>query len=319
MNVSSMILNEIAEAVNRENYERTKAFYEQVLGLDLAGDHVIVKDTPGEALMATYLVGPVAVNVMAPTGTIAVTLLRSLEKQGEGLHHICWCIGRRDYWSTLKRFGKFGIRLVDPTGGAAAKASERYTAIYSDPRVTHGVVHEVVVGVVGPGRVGPNDPVLQFDRPIKKNTPTKTNAIYVNEIDMALSREKFETAKKFYEEAVGLQCVYEGVVYKGTAAESLMAAYPIGHVSINLLTPTGPNSAILNRSLAKRTRGLHHTGFYVDSSDMKGIAERCKEQGIRVVGPTGDERWDTHFYTDPRTMPNRIMHMISCVPSPKRS
>ncbi len=127
--------------------------------------------------------------------------------------------------------------------------------------------------------------------------------IYIDELCLAV--RDLEATKRFFDKVIGLKLSDERIIVENSPGVARMATYiipPVGELMLNIMTPVGPESVVLNRSLERRGEGLHHFMFKLD--DPKGTFARCKAAGIRLVDPTGeimkpDGVWDMG-YTDPR-------------------
>jgi methylmalonyl-CoA/ethylmalonyl-CoA epimerase len=83
-------------------------------------------------------------------------------------------------------------------------------------------------------------------------------------------------AAKIYE-ALGLSMGHiETVATQGVRTAFL----PVGQSSIELLEPTGPDSAVA-KFIEKRGEGIHHICFRVD--DIEAHLERLKAEGYRLI------------------------------------
>ena len=115
-----------------KDIQETDKFYRNILGLKLTGEHEANRGTPGAFREAHYQLGDVGLELMAPTGPDSTILNRTLEKRGEGLHHVCLRVGEMD--TVIKRCQAAGIRLVDSFGEVVKLGG---TNAYTDPRSTH--------------------------------------------------------------------------------------------------------------------------------------------------------------------------------------
>ncbi len=85
------------------------------------------------------------------------------------------------------------------------------------------------------------------------------------------------TARKFYEEVLGLTC--EGV--EEVASQKVRTAFfSVGEVHVELLEPTAPDSPIA-RFIDKQGEGIHHIAYATD--DIEGQLTRAREGGCRLV------------------------------------
>jgi methylmalonyl-CoA/ethylmalonyl-CoA epimerase len=83
--------------------------------------------------------------------------------------------------------------------------------------------------------------------------------------------------RPFYEGVLG--AVYEGE--EEVASQQVRVAfYKVGDVRMELLEPTGPESAVA-KFLEKRGEGLHHLAYTVDNLPQR--IEQLKAQGVRMI------------------------------------
>ena len=97
---------------------------------------------------------------------------------------------------------------------------------------------------------------------------------------LAVAVRSIDAALELYRDGLGLTVRHRGAV-EHEAVE--VAMLPAGDARIELLEPTGPDSAIA-RFLDKRGEGLHHVALEVD--DLEAAVERLKAQGRRLVSET---------------------------------
>ncbi len=93
---------------------------------------------------------------------------------------------------------------------------------------------------------------------------------------LGIAVKSLAQARKFYEQ-LGLEVASEEVV----AHEKVkVAMVPVGESRIELLEPTGPDSAIA-KYLEKRGEGLHHVAIHVP--DLAHAVETLKASGTRFI------------------------------------
>jgi methylmalonyl-CoA epimerase len=95
----------------------------------------------------------------------------------------------------------------------------------------------------------------------------------IDHIGVAVS--DLESAKRFYEESLGLK-----VAREETLGEMKIAFVPVGEVNLELIQSTTENGVIA-RFIAKRGEGVHHIAYEV--GDVSSALEKLKAQGVRLV------------------------------------
>jgi len=121
-------------AVLVENIDETLAFWQEGLGLNLAG----LEDIPQEGSRVAFLpAGESEVELVQPT-TQDSGLRRYLEKRGPGMHHLCLEVD--DIVSMLAHLKERGIQLINeqPQEGMGGR---RYAFIH--PKSANGVMVEL--------------------------------------------------------------------------------------------------------------------------------------------------------------------------------
>ncbi len=117
-----------------KDLEETLKFYQDVLGMDLAGTEIVeeqkvkvaflpIGDTKIELLESTDKEGPIA---------------RYIEKKGEGVQHIAYRVD--DVEKAIKEMKEKGIRMIDESpryGAGGAKIA------FAHPKSTNGVLIEL--------------------------------------------------------------------------------------------------------------------------------------------------------------------------------
>ena len=121
-------------AILVEDIEKTIAFWQAGLGLELAG----VKEVPAEKSRVAFLpVGGSEVELVQPTSSDS-GLARFLEKRGPGMHHLCLEVD--DIQGMLVRLKGQGIQLINETP-VIASDGKRYAFIH--PKSANGVMVEL--------------------------------------------------------------------------------------------------------------------------------------------------------------------------------
>jgi methylmalonyl-CoA epimerase len=95
----------------------------------------------------------------------------------------------------------------------------------------------------------------------------------IDHIGIAVS--DLESAKRFYEEALGLR-----VTREETLDEMKIAFLPIGEVNLELIQST-TDEGVIAKFIAKRGEGVHHIAYQVE--DVSSVLDALKAQGIKVV------------------------------------
>lgn len=103
----------------------------------------------------------------------------------------------------------------------------------------------------------------------------------IDRIDhIGIAVRSIETARKFYEEVLGLVCEKQEVV----ASQKVRTAFfTVGEVHIELLEPTSPDSPI-EAFLEKRGEGFHHIAYHTD--DINRQLETARELGCKLINET---------------------------------
>ena len=100
----------------------------------------------------------------------------------------------------------------------------------------------------------------------------------IEKIDhLGIAVKSIESARKFYEEVLGLVCEKEEVV----ASQKVRTAFfTVGDIHIELLEPTSDDSPIA-AFLEKKGEGFHHIAYRTD--DINGQLEIAREHGCRLI------------------------------------
>ena len=124
-------------AIIVHNLEQALQFYRNIVGI-VPGE---VREVPTEQVRIAFLPlgGPEGseIELIEPTAANA-SLLKFLEKRGEGLHHICLEVD--DIEATLQEMQAKGAAVLDSQPRNAAEGR----AIFLHPRATHGVLLELI-------------------------------------------------------------------------------------------------------------------------------------------------------------------------------
>ncbi|HZK66025.1 MAG TPA: methylmalonyl-CoA epimerase [Chloroflexota bacterium] len=122
----------VGVAVN--SYEEAAGFY-GLLGLKIHG----TEEVAGSALKVAMLpVGESEIELLEPAGPESA-VAKFLEKKGEGIHHIAFCV--EDIHGAVKELVDGGVRMIDkaPRPGAGGKL-----VAFVHPAAAHGVLIELV-------------------------------------------------------------------------------------------------------------------------------------------------------------------------------
>ena len=125
-------IDHIAIAVH--SIEEALQAYQGALGLELTD----VKEMSEDAVRVAFLpVGESEIELVEPL-TASSGVARFLEKQGEGVHHICLEV--EDIEAALRDLRAKGIRLIDrqPRQGAHGRVA------FLHPKSAHGVLIELI-------------------------------------------------------------------------------------------------------------------------------------------------------------------------------
>jgi methylmalonyl-CoA epimerase len=87
-----------------------------------------------------------------------------------------------------------------------------------------------------------------------------------------------ESAKRFYEESLGLK-----VDHEETLGGMKIAFVPVGEVNLELIQST-TEDGVIGRFVAKKGEGIHHIAYEV--KDVGGTLEKLKGQGVKLVDET---------------------------------
>ncbi len=114
-----------------------------------------------------------------------------------------------------------------------------------------------------------------------ENTEDNGVDIMIKKIDhLGIAVRSIETARKFYEDVLGLVCEKEETV---ESQKVRTAFYTVGDIHIELLEPTSDDSPIA-KFLNKNGEGFHHIAYRTD--DISGQLESAKENGCRLIHET---------------------------------
>ena len=110
------------------------AFYRDALGLEVSE----AADVPTERVRAVFVrVGDASIELLEPTAPDSA-LARSIERRGEGLHHITLAVD--DLTAALAQLKARGVRLVDDTPRPGAHGTR---VAFVHPSSTGGVLLEL--------------------------------------------------------------------------------------------------------------------------------------------------------------------------------
>ncbi len=124
-------------AIIVRNIEQALAFYQDMLGITPRE----IRDVPSEQVRIAFLPlggpGGSEIELIEPT-TSDSSLVKFLEKRGEGLHHICLEV--EDIDVALQEMQQKGAPVLDQQPRIAAEGC----AIFLHPKGTHGVLLELL-------------------------------------------------------------------------------------------------------------------------------------------------------------------------------
>jgi methylmalonyl-CoA/ethylmalonyl-CoA epimerase len=125
-------LNHIGIAVR--SIEAQKPFYEESLGMEFEG----FEDVPSQKVRVGFFrVGDVRVELLEPTDPSS-TIATFLEKRGEGLHHLAFCVD--DIQARIAELKESGLRMIDETPRSGAHHMQ---IAFVHPKSTFGVLTEL--------------------------------------------------------------------------------------------------------------------------------------------------------------------------------
>ena len=94
---------------------------------------------------------------------------------------------------------------------------------------------------------------------------------------IGIAVEDLDTAIKFYEEVLGLECY----AIEHVADQKVKTAFfQIGQTKIELLESTDPEGPI-GKFIEKRGEGIHHIAFA--AKELKSSLEELKTKGIKLI------------------------------------
>ena len=125
-------LNHIGIAVRSIDDQR--AFYEGALGAEFEG---IEEVSDQKVRVAFFRVGDVRLELLEPTDPSS-TVQTFLEKRGEGLHHLAFCVD--DIQARIDDLNESGVRMIDDTPRHGAHGMN---IAFIHPKSTFGVLTEL--------------------------------------------------------------------------------------------------------------------------------------------------------------------------------
>ncbi|MBF0328331.1 MAG: methylmalonyl-CoA epimerase [Nitrospirae bacterium] len=100
----------------------------------------------------------------------------------------------------------------------------------------------------------------------------------IEKIDhIGIAVKSIETARKFYEETLGLVCEKEEVV---VSQKVRTAFFTVGDIHIELLEPTSDDSPIAG-FIEKKGEGFHHIAYLTDNIEKQ--IETAREHGCKLI------------------------------------
>lgn len=117
-----------------KDLEAAKSFYQDVLGLECAGEEVV----PSQQVKTAFIpVGEVSIELLEstnPEGPIA----KAIEKRGEGVHHVAYEV--TDIEAALAAMKAKGVRLIDEQPREGAHGAK---IAFIHPKASMGVLVEL--------------------------------------------------------------------------------------------------------------------------------------------------------------------------------
>lgn len=114
--------------------EEQKKFYGSFLALDYIGIEEIADQ---KVRVAMYRVGDIRIELLEPT-TEDSPVAKFIEKRGEGIHHIAYCV--RDIDKALQQATSYRIKLID---GQPRRGAGGQDIAFLHPHSTAGVLTEL--------------------------------------------------------------------------------------------------------------------------------------------------------------------------------
>ena len=112
----------------------TRPFYEQTLGLRCENEETVADQ---KVRVAFFRVGEVRIELLEPTEPDS-PVAKFIEKRGEGVHHIAYCVD--DLAARLVELRAGGVRLIDDQPRPGARGTQ---IAFLHPKATHGVLTEL--------------------------------------------------------------------------------------------------------------------------------------------------------------------------------
>ncbi len=116
-----------------KSIEESLPYYEGVLGLKC---YNIEEVADQKVRTAFFKIGEVKIELLEPTSEES-PIAKFLEKRGEGIHHIAFCVENTD--EALAKAEEKGIQLIDKK---ARKGAEGLNIGFMHPKSTRGVLTE---------------------------------------------------------------------------------------------------------------------------------------------------------------------------------
>lgn len=136
-----------------ESLAEQKAFYQQVLGLELIAEEEVLDQ---KVRVAMFRVGEVRIELLEPTAADS-PIARHLERRGQGIHHIAYEVEQLD--QSLGALREAGIRLIDEKPRLGAEGAQ---IAFLHPKSTFGVLTELcsepAAGAANPPASGKKGP-----------------------------------------------------------------------------------------------------------------------------------------------------------------
>lgn len=118
-----------------ESIEKALPYFEKILGLSCYN----IEEVADQKVKTAFLkCGEVKLELLEPTSTES-TIAKFIEKRGEGIHHLAFCI-EDGVSNALLEAEQAGIRLIDKT---PRKGAENLNIAFLHPKSTIGILTEL--------------------------------------------------------------------------------------------------------------------------------------------------------------------------------
>lgn len=118
-----------------KSIEESLPYYEQVLGLKCYNIEVVEDQ---KVKTAFFKIGQTKIELLEPTGPDS-TIAKFIEKKGEGIHHIAYCV-TDGVANALEEVSQKGVQLIDK---APRRGAEGLDIAFLHPKSTASVLTEL--------------------------------------------------------------------------------------------------------------------------------------------------------------------------------